>query len=76
MSLSATTIEEIWNRAQKVYGYDGSTWRTDAFGSPILHDDYGNRESRYGWVIGRIRRPDPAREDCSADFRAIQWQNV
>ncbi|MEX2242311.1 MAG: hypothetical protein WD716_00545 [Fimbriimonadaceae bacterium] len=76
MGLSATVIEEVWNRAIKVNGYDGSTWRVDSFGSPILRNDYGNRDSRYGWVIGRIRRKAVVRDDSTTDLRAIQWQNA
>ena len=75
MSISPTLLEAVWQRATTINGYDGGTWRTDAFGSPILRDDYGNKESKYGWVLGRIRRANPAREDCAADFRAIHWQN-
>ena len=69
-------IEEAWSRATKVSGYDGDTWRTDAFGSAMLRSDYRNRESRYGWVLARIRTKDPARPDSAEDFRAVQWQNV
>lgn len=69
-------IEEVWNRANKVNGYDGSTWRTDPFGSPILRTDYGNKESRYGWVLRRLRAASPARENCALDFDAVQVQNV
>lgn len=76
MSLTPTIIEEVWSRAIKVNGFDGSTWRIDAYGSPILHDDYGNRESRYGWVVGRVRALGSPREDKVTDLRAIQWQNV
>ena len=76
MSLTPTIIEEVWERAIKVNGYDGTTWRVDAFGSPILRTDYGNRASRYGWVIGRLRKKSAVREDTASDMRAIQWQNA
>jgi hypothetical protein len=69
-------IEQVWNRATKVNGYDGSTWRTDPFGSPILWADYGNKGSRYGWVLRRLRNGTPARENCAQDFDAVQWQNT
>ena len=76
MGISHTLVEEIWTRAIKVYGYDGSVWRVDSFGSPILHDDYANRGSRYGWVVARVRSACAQKEDSAADFRAVQWQNV
>jgi hypothetical protein len=76
MGIPPNLVEEVWSRANVVKGYDGSTWRTDPFGSPILHDDYGNRESRYGWVLRRLRNGSPAHEFRASDFQAVQWQNA
>ena len=69
-------VEQVWNRATKVNGYDGAMWRVDAFGSPILWSDYGNKESRYGWVLRRLRNGSPARERCARDFDAVQVHNI
>lgn len=69
-------IEQVWNRANKVQGYGESDWRTDPFGSPILWSDYGNKESRYGWVLKRLRNGTAEAESRAEDFHAVQWQNT
>jgi hypothetical protein len=76
MSTPDNLVEQVWNRANKISGYDGTQWRTDAFGSPIMFTEYANRESRYGWVLRRLRNATPAREGCATDFDAVQWQNT
>lgn len=54
MAFKEEQIQEVWNRASTVEGYDKSRFRRDACGAWIIRDKYGDTDSMYGWVIDHI----------------------
>lgn len=62
-------IEAVWRRGTFVPGY---TWRKDKCGAPIKREDYGNRESKYGWEIDHI---NPDGSDNLENLQPLQWKN-
>lgn len=51
------TEECAWLRAIPIEGYDPDIWRTDAGNTWLKRKDYGDRGSKYGWVIGSDGKP-------------------
>ena len=45
---------EVWNKGQIDPAYQESQVRKDACGAWMLYDEYGNRESPFGWEIDHI----------------------
>ena len=54
MAFSSQQIQEVWDRAIKVDGYDSTRFRKDACGAWIIRDKYGDSDSIYGWQIDHI----------------------
>lgn len=50
---SDSLVEQVWNKAQIVPGYNMSIWRQDFAGAWIRRDQYGIQSS-FGWVIGHL----------------------
>jgi hypothetical protein len=53
-SLLADVLEDVkrrtvWNKGRLCPGFDPAIWRYDDYGNPIKFEDYGNRNSAYGW---------------------------
>ena len=44
----------VWTKGSIVPGEDPTMWRRDHHGNLIRFDDYGNRDSVYGWEIDHI----------------------
>jgi hypothetical protein len=52
--LEAVLRRQVWMKGRVVAGMDPSEWRHDEFGSLIRWDDYGNRNSDFGWEIDHV----------------------
>ena len=73
-------IQEAWNRATVVDGYDKDRYRKDACGAWILRNKYGDTDSLYGWEVDHIVPQSLLREkgysemmiDYSLNLRALQ----
>ena len=76
-------IQEVWNRASVVEGYDKSRYRKDACGAWIIRNKYGDTDSLYGWVVDHIIPQSLLREkgisesmiDNSLNLRALHHEN-
>ena len=76
-------IQEAWNRATEVEGYDKSRYRKDACGAWIIRNKYGDTDSLYGWEVDHIVPQSLLREkgisesmiDNSLNLRALQHEN-
>lgn len=59
-------VNDVWEEASLVEGNDPALWRKDAQGAWINRQDYGRRNSQFGWEI---------RETRGGRLEAVQWQN-
>ena len=83
MAFSEQQIQDTWNRASAVEGYDPNRFRKDACGAWIIRDKYGDSDSLYGWVIDHVvpRSLLRARGVCEQmidnpqNLRALQHEN-
>ncbi len=83
MAFSEQQIQDAWNRATAVEGYDNSRFRKDACGAWIIRSKYGDTDSLYGWVIDHIVPQALLKEkgygqekiDIPANLRALQHEN-
>ncbi len=68
-------IEQVWNHSLKEEGYDFNIVRKDACGAWIIRNQYGNRDSIYGWEIDHIYPESLGGQDDIENLRAMQWEN-
>jgi hypothetical protein len=43
--------QAVWNEAQPIPGCELAEWRFEAHGKPARWQDYGDRQSPYGWEL-------------------------
>ncbi len=72
MAWSGEMIQKVWEKGQVVANNDSAEWRKDQCGAWIARNQYGNRESKYGWEVDHITPDGP---DILSNLRPLQWQN-
>lgn len=72
---SEEIIQQVWEKATIVEGYDAETIRKDSCGAWILRTEYGNTNSIYGWEIDHIYPESKGGDDSIDNLRAFQWEN-
>lgn len=75
MAFEEITIQKVWDKGQVVSGYDSRIWRKDQCGAWIKRDQYGNRNSQYGWEIDHISPSANGGKDVLYNLRPLQWKN-
>lgn len=83
MAFSEKDIQDAWNRATSVEGYDATRFRKDACGAWIIWNKYGDTDSIYGWVIDHVVPRSLLEEkgfseemiNNSLNLRALQHEN-
>lgn len=83
MAFSEKDIQDAWNRATSVEGYDATRFRKDACGAWIIWNKYGDTDSMYGWVIDHVVPQSLLEEkgfgeemiNNSLNLRALQHEN-
>lgn len=68
-------IDKVWNKANKVDGYDPAAVRQDSCGAWIIKHHYGNRESDFGWEIDHVYPESLGGRDDEENLRAMNWRN-
>lgn len=67
-------IEQVWEKATKVSGYDPNRWRKDFAGAWIGREYYGLL-GKYGWEIDHLKPVVLGGTDNMENLNALQWQN-
>lgn len=66
---------KVWEKAKKIDGYNSNMIRQDMCGAWIVYEEYGNRESSYGWEIDHTYPISMGGDDNEANLRPMNWQN-
>lgn len=69
--------DKIWAKARtgtnSETGQTGTGWAFDAYGALMSYEEYGNRDSNFGWEIDhRDETPD---NDALSNLRPLFWGN-
>ena len=72
MIWSEGMIQTVWEKGRTAPNNDKNRWRKDECGAWIGRQDYGNRDSEYGWEVDHIT---PGGPDQLSNLRPLQWQN-
>lgn len=68
-------IQQVWEKARRVEGYNGDSIRKDSCGAWILRSQYGNTDSMFGWEIDHVYPVSKGGGDDLQNLRPIQWEN-
>ena len=69
------TINTVWEAATKVDGFNPNSFRKDACNAWIIRNQYGQRDSIYGWEIDHVYPVSKGGDDNLDNLRPIQWEN-
>jgi len=65
-------IQAVWQKGRIIPNFDAGTWRWDKCGTVMKINEYGNRQSKYGWEIDHI---NPNGGDQLSNLQPLQWEN-
>lgn len=69
------TIDKVWHNAIVVENFNSESIRKDACGAWIIRNQYGNRNSIYGWEIDHVYPEALGGGNDIVNLRAMQWEN-
>lgn len=76
MSYSEQEIEAAWQNGQTVGKFPPAKWRKDACGAWLSREQYGNRNSMFGWEIDHITPQEQGGANAPANLRPLHWKNA
>ena len=68
-------IVRVWQMAKVVSGYNPTYVRKDVCGALIQYQDYGSRDSNYGWEIDHIIPTSRGGTNTYGNVQPLHWQN-
>ena len=83
MGLTEELIQLVWEKGLKVEEYDPNRVRKDACGAWMIKEDYGDRNSVFGWEVDHIYPKSKLEElgvpedniDNILNLRPLNWRN-
>lgn len=68
-------IEAVWQKAKIVPNNNPDVFRQDYAGAWIKHDQYGRRDTTYGWEIDHCRPESLQGTDDYSNLYPLHWRN-
>jgi hypothetical protein len=65
----------VWEKGDPIPNYPEDIWRVDRYGSVIQYAEYGNRDSKFGWVIDHIVSVSKDNLDEMHNLQPLHWVN-
>lgn len=75
MAFTDDIIERVWKKATIVQNNESTKFRKDQCGAWIARNQYGNRDSDYGWEIDHITPISKEGKDILSNLRPLHWEN-
>ena len=75
MAFTEEEIQKVWEKATVVSGNKPNKFRKDQCGAWIARNQYGNRDSDYGWEIDHITPKSNGGGDELSNLRPLHWEN-
>lgn len=69
------TIQIVWEKGKIVPKYDKDLYRKDQCDAWIKRDQYGKRNTSYGWEIDHIKPDSKEGSDTPSNLRPLHWKN-
>ena len=69
-----TLINQVWQKAKIVEGFDPTRWRKDFADAWIQKDQYGIQSS-FGWEIDHLKPQCVGGTDEMSNLNPIHWEN-
>ena len=76
MSWTEADIQSVWEKGEVVDKTNPEKWRKDVCGAWICRDQYGNKDSKFGWEIDRVTPAAEGGTDALSNLRPLQWKNA
>lgn len=67
-------IQQVWEKAKVVDGYNSNLWRQDFANAWICRDAYGTTRN-FGWEIDHLRPISNGGSDDIANLNTLHWRN-
>ena len=71
-NLREEVVDLVWQHARATAEADPATWRQDACGAWIRHDQCGHARGEFGWRIENVSAGGP---NDPANLRPFHWRN-
>ena len=66
--------DAVWEKRAGKGNAKPNAYCTDIEGNKIKYDDYGNRDSDYGWEIDHIHPESRGGSDELSNLQPLQWE--
>jgi hypothetical protein len=76
MNWTEQQIQSVWEKGVVADRTNPRKWRKDACGAWICRDQFGNRDSSFGWEIDPITPGENGGGDDVSNLRPLQWKNL